>query len=266
MLLALKEVLIDLWYFALGRESSTIEGRNAGWSASPPVVPLHDLVVPPIQPIVGSQAAYVISESANCLSRPVQSFDGVVGRFVYAQKVFVDMSEGIFAHVSTSHISGWVDVSQLTDDKFRVIPQFVSAVVYDMLHAETIKLRKLTHDEQLGNVLHLPLQGLEYILFRLKEQNITVDWQGLRPRLAGSWQTMLRGVKGVTMNIEPKTGSVLESSGTETKPFLAYVESVSPDSFLTIASVGRIHEGEFLREEVPKSQWIEWRPVFISFS
>ncbi len=266
MLPALKEVLVDLWLFALGRESYTIEGRDTNVSKSPPVVPLHDLVVPPIQPIVGSQAAYVISDFANCLSRPVKSFDGVVGQFTYAQKVFVDMSEGIFAHVSTSHLSGWVEVSQLTDDKFRVIPQFATAVVYDMLHAETIKLRKLTHDEQLGNVLHLPLQGLEYMLFRLKEQNISIDWKGKRPRLAGDWQVILRGIKSITMNIEPKTGSVLESSGTETKPFLAYVESVSPDSIITITSVGRVHEGEFLREEVPKSQWIEWRPVFISFS
>lgn len=266
MLLALKEVLIDLWNFALGRELSAESSLVAQPSDATVLSPVPDLVVPPIQPIVGSQTAYILVPKAHCLSRPVKSFDGVVGQCTYAEKVLVDKTEGMFAHVHAARCTGWIELAQLTEDKASITPQFSSSIVYNMLHPETIKLRKLTQDEQLGNALHLPLQGLEYILFRLNEQGILVDWQGARPRLPGSWQTLLRGVKGVTMNIEPKTGSVLETSGTEAKPFLAYVESVSPDSILTITSVGRKNEGEFLREEIVKAQWIEWRPVFISFS
>lgn len=65
------------------------------------------------------------------------------------------------------------------------------------------------------------------------------------------------------MSIQPRTGSVMEAYRADGEPFLAYVKSVSPDTTITIAAVGKDTEGTYTEEVVTSSLWQTWRPVFI---
>lgn len=274
---ALVEVLYDLWLFALRRDTKPrIEYRptprpdSADTVVEPAPAPAPvslDLVVPPISPdMIQGRSAYVVHDAVVCLSRPTFDFDTVVGMLDYAERVAVDVIEGEFAHIITPSMSGWVPVEMLTDDLSVVMPQLESGKVYGSQSEETKKLRKYIDDEALGSALALPLQGSEYLLFRLKRAGTKVRWSDVRPRAAGKWQSILRGQGGVTMGIEPKTGAVLEYSGGETQSFLGYVESVKPNRSIVISSVGREREAEYREETFSNEQWREWRPVFISFT
>jgi len=266
---AFKEVLSELWDFARGRDIQSVGKPTVQLS---PVIKAADknldpvLVVPPVQPIVGSRVAYVTADAAHCLVRPVKTFDGSVGMFSYAQKVYVDTIEGSFAHVQTEQLAGWVESALLTDTPSVIYPEFKAQEVYGVSHVDTLKVRRLSRDGLLGAVVHSPLQGLEYVLYVLSKEQVSIDWGYQRPRSAGSWQSLLRGKMGVVMSTEPKTGSVLEVAADKSSTFLAYVEAVLPDLSIRVSSVGRIHPGEYLNEEFSQVQWRPWKPVFISFN
>lgn len=271
---AFVEVLHDLWLFALGRDAQpTVSYRptprpdSADVVRSTPPSPTLDLVVPAISPdMVEGRSAYIAWEEVACLSRPALDFDTVLGTLSYADRVAVDVIEGEFAHVISPTVAGWVPVGALTEDQQSVLPYFLDGQRYQNDSPETKKLRTFIKDEALGAVLQLPLQGTEYIMYRLRRAGVTVRWSDVRPRTPGSWQRLLRGQSGVTMSIEPKTGAVLEYTGSEAPSFLGYVESVKPDRSIVLTSVGRDADGQFREETLSADEWREWRPVFISFT
>lgn len=269
MIAALWAVMLDLWNFVRGNQADVILLPEAKTSSVQPT-----LLSAPTRPIMLKQPpdqlegrkAIVIADTVACLTRPVYAFDTVLGFLNYGEEVLVSTIEGAFARVHTAHLSGWIPTSSLSDDLKTVYANLKSAFVYGPFHQETVKVRRYINDEALGTKLELALQATEFILYTLKQARINVQWPSGRPRLPGGWQSLLRGVPGVTISVLPKTGSVLDSVGNSESAFLAYVQEVYPDQSLKISSVGLVEEGEYREEVFTKEQWKEWRPVFISFS
>ncbi|MCA9357415.1 hypothetical protein H6784_00205 [Candidatus Nomurabacteria bacterium] len=216
--------------------------------------------------VAAGRLAYVVKDSVACVQQPSHIFDTVVGFLSYGDEVMVgDMGERL-VHVDTPKFSGWVETEALSDDRKKVFPNLVPGFSYNASSEEAFRLRRYIKDELLGHELRLPLQSIEFIIYTLKRSNVTIAWPNERPRTPGTWKTILRGVAGVSMSIEPHTGAVFEYAGNGTPGFLGYVLEVRPDKSIKMASVGRIKEGEYLVEEFTSDEWKEWRPVYISFA
>ncbi|MCD5381300.1 MAG: hypothetical protein LR008_01860 [Candidatus Pacebacteria bacterium] len=269
------EVLKDLWNFVFGADTrvkyENIEARDVVVTYKKSLVQVKDSVKAPIVQTAVSdtqigQSAYVCVDVALCLSQPSVSLDGKLGEFYYGDRVTVLRLDGGFAEVRIRDTRGWLSVDSLTEDRSKVMPDFKSAYVYGSTDEQTIKLRRLIKDEALTGQLELPLQPIELILFILKTKNAKIGWPATRPRIVGLWNIILRGIKGISMSIEPHTNSIIEYSGTESKGFVGYIEAVHPDLSITLKSVGRVEPGEYRVEEFTHDEWKEWRPVFISYT
>jgi surface antigen len=147
----------------------------------------------------------------------------------------------------------------------KIIPSFKDNEIYISDSSDTELVRKFISDVFSGSALLLPLQAEEYVTFKIKKNNKEISWDETRPRLAGNWQNLLKGVHGVSIGISPKTGSIMEWNK-EGKGYLFYVEKVSPEENLTVSGVGCIEEGMFSTLNLKKEEWIELRPVFISIT
>jgi len=271
MFKALCEVIKDLWRFAFNiQEGQTNQKKPAGRPPELDEVPEKDgqdrTPRPPLDPRSYGRLAYVTKDETYCLAEPILKFDTKVATLFYGEEVAVTELKKNFARIAKSDCEGWVKASDLSDDRSRVFPNFAPGYVYGSDHQETIKLRRLLRDEALGHQLQLPLQPLEFVLFKLKEAGIKLDWPPERPREPGAWQALLRGATGVKMSIYPRTGAVLEYAGNGTPGFLGYIESVAPDQSISLASVGRVEAGEYRVEQFTSTEWKEWRPTFISFA
>lgn len=276
MIRAFFEVLKDLWDFAFGysgqnsmRATDTLNlpapddkvPSTTGKSLSGVIIPTHKA-----GQALG-RVVYVQSDTATCFNRPELSFDTQLCQLTYGEKVSVNRMKGEFAEIDATKIRGWVESKNLSDDASEVFPALESGVIYGKGDAETIKLRRFLNDETLAGRLALPLQSTEHVLYLLKRFGLKVNWPLTRPRVPGTWQKILRGVKGVSMSIEPRTAAIFEYVGDEGVPgFLGYIEAVHPDQSITLQSVGRKNEGEYLVEEFTNQEWKEWRPTFITFT
>lgn len=271
------EVLKDLWDFACHEVNGLFkQGRdrnNAEIINSEQPERIENIAAKPIiisqnksGDVVGWNA-YIQADVAPYFSQPELSLDTKLGSFSFGDKVMAVRTVKGFVEVKTAAKCGWVEEGNLTEDINKVLPNFKPAFVYDYDDEEVVKLRRLLQDEVLGQYLNLPLQSLEFVLSVLKRKQIQISWPAERPRLPGSWKTILRGIKGVSMSLEPHTGAILEYAGDDgVSGFLGYVEAVRPDQSITLLSVGRVEEGEYRVEECTRDVWKEWRPVFISFT
>lgn len=210
--------------------------------------------------------AYISTASARIFLRPVWALDTVVGTVSYGTVMSVASFSGRFAYVETTQVRGWVLKDELVEDKTEIWPQFVSHTTYGAAAKETNRLRQIIADEFFTRELFLPLTTEEFVWYRLKESGRAVVWGRERPRLAGRWGELLKGVRGVFMGVEPKTGSILEAYPDAQQPFLAYVIAVTPDNTIEIESVGQEKEGEYRKDTVAKTVWQAWRPIFIQIS
>ncbi|MEK7638910.1 MAG: hypothetical protein AAB388_01980 [Patescibacteria group bacterium] len=261
-------VVYDLYRFAFGALQPAPAASGLRESVEKTIEVEAETEAPPVNdeeflPRLGAQV-YVVAESTPLLHRPVFAFDGQIGTFPFATVASVRAVDGQFAHVSTRNLSGWVQCAHLTEDKTFVYPVLTSGAIYSAEDKATKIIRRHLRDECLGDWLRLPLQSLEFILYTLKISKRKINWPVTRPRIGGTWHTLLRGQKGIKMDVEPKTGAVMEYRGDRLPDTLAYVESVAPDLTIKIASVGRFKEGEYKEERLAKAEWIELRPVFIT--
>lgn len=276
---AFREVLRDLWEFVcceLTRYKlcNWVKKEHTIINIQPPVdaVSSEFLVrnFVPTKNKAGNMidwVAYVQSDNIPCFKQPEIIFDTKIGYFSYGDKLTVSRTHNNFAEVILDGEKGWVDVKDITDNYNEVMPVLEMGFLYDTYNNETIKLRKLIKDESLGGQLGLPLQSLEFILALYKQKQIQIPWSSNRPRLSGNWKTFLRGTKGVSLTLQPRTGSVLEYAGDEgVLGFLGYVEAVHPDLSIVLQTVGRLKEGEYRVEKFTHDEWKEWRPVFTSFT
>lgn len=208
-------------------------------------------------------AGYVSVERAKVFLRPVWVADSVITTLAIGKKVELHGYQGRFARIQLTDLEGWILKDEVTTDRQQVWPKLTNKRVYEATDPVTVSVRALLDDEFFMSELFLPLQAVEYIAYRLKERNIVLSWPRIRPRVVGSWHSILKGQTDILIGLEAKTNAVMEGYMDEARPFLAYVEAVKIDGELTISSVGRLVEGQFLRETLSKEEVIKLRPVYI---
>lgn len=268
---ALVEVLRDLWAFAFLKKPifeasiDTVSVQKSSTQQPQPPASLQQQQQQKAGYSLESRICYVTQPQVRCLHFASNSFDSLRGLLGYGEKVSVVQHKNTWAFVESASVQGWVESKFLTENKHSVFPQLHSGQVYGANNAETKKLRQYLNDELLGGLLQLALQSAEFVIYQLRLSGTKVAWPLERPRLPGMWQSILVGKRGVFIGQEPKTGSVLE--GNERKePFIAFVESVTPDNSIVISYVGRSESGMYEKKECTRTQWQQWSPVFISFT
>ena len=195
---------------------------------------------------------------------PYLMFDGVLGHLTYGAPVRVVRPAGRFAEIRFGLQRGFLERDALTSEVGRVFPEFTSGREYLADDPETAQLRMYISDEFAAAPLAVPLQPGELVTYRLGRAGRSLPWGSDRPRLPGQWQQLLRGKRGISIGIMPRTGAVMEYRDEEGTGFLAYVESVTPEESLTLVAASADETGVFTRDLVPKEVWREWRPVFIT--
>ena len=207
--------------------------------------------------------AFVSVREVRVWLRPVITFDGEMVHLPYATTLELLGFEGRFAHVRKDDLVGWVLKDEVTTIVSEIFPEFNTGEIYSANHPETKKIRTLLKDEFAAKELYLPLQDVELVSYELQQKGKRIPWDLTRPRLAGSWQNLLKGKLTVTIGISPKTGSIIEFVHNDGTGFVGYVEAVSVDETITFSGIGRLIAGEYRQEVIPKVVWQEWRPVFI---
>jgi hypothetical protein len=208
--------------------------------------------------------AYVIVPLAACYARAVHSYDGVIARLPYGQTVSVGGASGRFWRVTAGSVAGWVLKDACTTVRTLVYPELTTGVVYSAIHSETEAIRRLLEDAFAAAELALPLQPEEFVTYRLRLSQQRISWGSERPRIAGTWHTLLRGRPSIHVGVTPRTHAVMEWLSSEGEGQLAYVESVTPDETLLISYVVGGSAGLYQQEVVSPGRWREWRPVWIT--
>jgi hypothetical protein len=299
MLRAFWLVLVDLWNFFLGFEATKVASLPAR-PVSPelpskpapvqimaekeplslPAVPTTEVApavtatVPlPLEPVTASAETlhkpgmlYVVKvvTGTHLLKDPLVQFDTVLRHVPYGQLVALRRFVGSYAEVLVFGLVGFIHKDALTPDLLSIWPTLVTGTVYQAESEVAAIYRTHINDEFLGGVLQLPLTAEEYITVRLLRDRQAIAWPSTRPRLAGTWHTLLRGVPGIHNQITPEPDTIMEWFLEDGVPRLAYVEAVLPDETLKISAVGIMVPGEYTESIVPASLWREWRPVFIN--
>ncbi len=292
-------VIIDLFWFAVGRTSPT--ESTVAVSVLPPRLPVATLREPlasvllsapsePVtekphlhsshpsvlsSPVVAETAVvhplheptvmYVCNQDGTpCLRTPIVDLDSVQLIVPYGAAVTVAAYQGRYARVLHGSFTGYVFKDDLTPQKQAVWPELKEWVIYQADSTEVEKIRALVGRTLGSGASTLPLQAGEYILLRLRTENRLIAWPENRPQLPGNWQTVLKGVSGIHSTILPRTSSVMEWQTETDGGRLAFVESVSPDNTITVTSVGLVMAGQYTRQTWTQSEWRELRPVFIT--
>jgi hypothetical protein len=275
------EVIKDLWEFFIGGflPSGKAEKPAVSLSLPPraakllirdkkenPKLPLFEKELLPSAAPLNGNTAYVAVANARLFHRPLWTFDGVVRQLAYSQKVQVLEFSGRFARVACGDNFGWLLKEEITTSAEDIFPTLKSGEIYLHDSPETMKIRKYLADAFFTVELFMPLQAVELVTYRLHLQNHTLPWPNRRPRIAGDWQNLLKGQPGVQVGIYPKTGAVMEYSKTDGVGYLGYTKAVHIDESIVVESVGKNQDGQYLEETFTKEEWIEWRPVWISFT
>ena len=193
---------------------------------------------------------------------PVVSFDSVLSKLTYGEMVYVSKFGGRWAQVETTAGAGWIFKDALREQATDVFPVLIEGELYDATEPQTEKLRLSITDSFGGGSAGVLLTDVEYVTYALLKKQIQINWPTKRPRIAGTWQQILRGRIGIHIGISPKTDAVMEYSIDEVE-HICYVEAVFSDETIKVRGVGLLEEGVFTIMTLDKQQWRELRPVFI---
>ena len=196
-------------------------------------------------------------------SLPTRTFDGVVERLPYAASFRIISSQGKWLKVDHHNTVGWIHEDNVTRSRQEITPRLIYEEKYGSEHVSTLLLRASIDDQFHAAALSFSLQDVEYVTYKLLAQGQCIVWPPVRPRIAGTWQRILKGVQGIHLGIAPKKGSVIEYIKENNTGHVAFVESVYPDDSITISEVGYPNEGVFHERTLPKEEWKELRPIFI---
>ena len=210
-------------------------------------------------------SAVVNSPTAHLFVSPVAAFDSVIATVNYGTELTILSSRNRWYEVLYQNKSGWVlaDTISLELDRKSEI-NFKIGEDYEANDPTTKQLRSIIKDSFNGDLVAVPLQNVEYVTYRLAKNNQKILWPDVRPRVAGRWRDYLRGQPGVFISVEPKEGAIMEVVKDDDTGHVAYVEEVFPDQSIIISEVGWPEEGRYGERTLPKEEWREWRPVFIS--
>lgn len=259
-------VFYDLWNFFFGWWFKV--GKK-------PEVKEESIVTPPAEPAFKKREArnvlvgktfFIKASQSRVLAKPYLAFDNVLDILPYGREVTAFASSGQYISIYFNDRAGYIHQSEITKHKTELFPQLVDKTIYLAGNDETEKIRLIINDEFSAAELFLPLQAVEFIMYYLRLENITINWGKDRPRPAGSWGKLLKGRIGVKISLEPKTGAVLECVNASGDGFVAIVKAVSVDKTITIAGVGRLVDGEYKEEKFTKDEWQKLQPVFLQFS
>jgi hypothetical protein len=206
-------------------------------------------------------ASFIAVTEAFVYREPVAAFDAVLVRLPYATRVQVAKRSGRFVQVAAGVTMGWVDADSVASGA-EVLPQLKRGVVYDAASTEAVRLRTCIADSFNGRESGSMLTGVEYVTYRLWQQARVIPWPVSYGRVAGTWQRKLRGVRGVHIDVMPRTGAIMEYILDEVG-YLAYVEAVSPDLRIRVTGIGLTHEGQYTEQVFEHGHWRELHPVFI---
>jgi len=171
---------------------------------------------------------------------------------------------GRWAKISSETISGWILKDMLFSDVAAVLPQFQIDAVYTHTTKEAQQLRAYIRDEFGGGHADLTLTDAEYVSYRLQEQGSPIDWgTSMTQRIPGTWQRQLRGRAGMYIAITPTDSCVMEYV-IDDIGFVAYVDEVYPDESIKVSHVGRVVPGQYTEYMMPKEEYREISPVFIT--
>lgn len=195
--------------------------------------------------------------------QPAYEVDTKLGTVPFATKLDVTKSQAGWAKVEYNKLSGWIPARFLATDPSAVKATFASGESVSEGNESVHIVRLAINDEFSAASTSPVLLDIEYAYYRLVVEGRIPLWPSDRPRLAGTWQHLLRGKAGIHMSVRPLTNTVMEWTDARDSN-IAYVEAVTPDERITIAGIYGPDKTVFLRQEFPVESWREWRPVFIS--
>lgn len=210
-----------------------------------------------------TDVGYVFFQGALLHALPTRTFDGVLKRLTYGTSFRIVNTQGKWLQVEHKGTTGWIHEDDMTRSRRKITPRFIYEEYYGADHDTTILLRTFIDDQFHTASLSLPLQDVEYVTYKLSEKGQSLAWPCVRPRIAGTWQRILKGIPGIHLGIYPKKGAVVEYIHANNTGHVAFVESVYPDESITISEIGFPEEGVFHERTLSKEEWIELRPIFI---
>ncbi|MFT5036811.1 MAG: hypothetical protein ACI9VM_000376 [Candidatus Azotimanducaceae bacterium] len=234
--------------------------------ATPPAITAEaDVVSVPESPhdVNFESVGYAYVPDAFLYALPTKTFDGVITRLKYGESFRILNNQGKWLNVEFGDIKGWMHMDDTTDSSAELHPRFAVGTSYGHDDASTVKLRTLIDDEFHAAQLEVYLQNIEYVTYMLQKKGMCVAWGSDRPRIAGTWQRLLKGVVGVHIGVTPKTGAVMEYIKTDNTGHVCYIQSVYPDGSFTLTEVGHLYEGVYGERTLSKDEWKEFGPIFI---
>ncbi len=260
----------DLFYFVFSEQFGLQDQRQkavteytAAVASAARKIPLEEDPLATTS-FAGSDKLYIAVPETPLLLFPTYSIDGVKHEFQYAAEVIYHEHKGRFAKVSAGDLTGWVNENALVTQRSVVMPNLKSGDVYTDVHSDTISIRTVIDDEFHTVAMNTELQDVEYVTYRHRLRGVEIPWTAQRPRVAGSWQRLLKGRPGVHVGVMPKTDSIFEIISEDGLGEVAYVDAVYPDQSIKISRVGTIEPGMFTEDTLPLAVWRELQPVFIS--
>lgn len=208
-------------------------------------------------------AVYVVQDSLLCYEQPRKK-GACLATFTYGDTVLQTRVLDGAVFVSSGDVEGWVEASGVTAASEQVFPVFIPSVVYDASNIQVVKVRKyLKRFERQSKQC---LSAEEFVLYMLQSTGVPILWEQMNATFPPSWYQRFIGRRGVTVESEPRTHSVLEYTTKAGDFFQGYVREVHPDQTIVLESVGRVLAGEYRVEELPATAWKKWQSSFISFS
>ena len=272
-------VLKELWQFLLEAldSSKPVVAATAVVDATLNPKPQKTLAEPTLQPADGrgakvsahldqytNQYAYVRVPVMLVWKVPVFNIDGVIKRLPLGTRVSVIGTEDQLSRVMIDDEVGWVLTADITCNENEVFPILSSGTVYHNESPITRQIREVIADEWVGGELGLSLLDVELVTYLFKLKKLQLPWSNERPRVAGMWHQLLKGKPGVHIGITPRTGSIMEYFDQYGMGHVGFVAAVSPANAVTVQSVGRLREGEYLSEILNREEWQNLRPVWIT--
>lgn len=207
---------------------------------------------------------YAGTVSVPLFKNPTIEFDTQIGTIPYGDLVMMREPQGRFYRALWNGIEGWVLKDDLVDRAVRVHPQFQIGEENSVDHPNTVHVRAIIQDTFGLSRSEFPLQAGEYVLYRLWKKGIRIAWPEIRPRVPGLWHSILKGVPGVHIGITPKAGAIMEYMLDGDVGHLAFVEAVFPNETIALSEANFPDSGTYNERELPREDWKELRPVFIS--
>jgi hypothetical protein len=206
---------------------------------------------------------YVHTIKAPLFARPTTDFDSIVCAVSYGSPVTVHEARGRFLKVTVGSHEGWMLKDDVIDSREDIHPQFTTGNEYSVDDPTTVRVRACIDDEFGGGKIEYPLQAGEYVLYRLIQRGVMIQWPDIRPRTPGRWHEILKGVPGIHMTVIPKTGSIMEYEIEQNVGHVAYVESVSPDGTIHITETNYPDSGIYSERILDREEWLNMHPIFI---